>query len=102
MKRWIAATGFGFVAVAIVALAARSPEGSGTPGKAIAPPAASPASFVVHEWGTFTGFAGSDSVHVPFNTNIGGDLPSFVVNRRDHGTRDDPGARQAMLFSKWG
>jgi hypothetical protein len=90
------------VAVAIVALAARSPDGSGLPAKSNVAPPADSKSFIVHEWGTFTGFAGSDGVHIPFNTNIGGDLPSFVVNRRDHAMRDDPAAKQAMLFTKWG
>ena len=37
---------------------------------------------VVHEWGTFTGFAGSNGVHLPFETTIGSDLPAFVDNRQ--------------------
>src|SRR5688572_7742599 len=47
------------------------------------PPAAG--GVVVHEWGTFTGFAGSDGVHLPFHSTIGGDLPSFVQTRQRNG-----------------
>lgn len=36
---------------------------------------------VVHEWGTFTGFAGSDGVHLPFGIDVGSELPPFVLNR---------------------
>jgi hypothetical protein len=42
---------------------------------------------IVHEWGTFTGFAGSDGVHLPFGIGIGSELPSFVLNRRVQGER---------------
>src|SRR5436853_420322 len=44
-----------------------------------APPAAAPppSSLVVHEWGTFTTFAGSDGVAVGFSpSNV--DLPDFM------------------------
>lgn len=39
--------------------------------------------FIVHEWGTFTTFSGSDGIHLeyrPLDTNHQ-DLPSFVVDR---------------------
>jgi hypothetical protein len=40
-------------------------------------PASAPDRLVVHEWGTFTSFAGSDGVPVGFRPN-NSDLPSFV------------------------
>jgi hypothetical protein len=43
--------------------------------------------FIVHEWGTFTGFAGSDGVHLPFGIAIGSELPSFVLTRREQAVR---------------
>ncbi|MEA2708631.1 MAG: hypothetical protein QOF78_1232 [Phycisphaerales bacterium] len=54
-----------------------------------APPATQPADnkLIVHEWGTFTGFAGSDGVHLPFGIGIGSELPPFVINRRVHAER---------------
>lgn len=37
--------------------------------------------FVVHEWGTFTSFAGSDGVQLDFRPLLDEDLPTFVLNR---------------------
>jgi hypothetical protein len=37
--------------------------------------------FVVHEWGTFTSFSGSDGVRLEFRPLIDNDLPAFVLNR---------------------
>ncbi|MGQ0628502.1 MAG: hypothetical protein ACT4PL_10440 [Phycisphaerales bacterium] len=42
------------------------------------PTATTPPGLVVHEWGTFTNFQGSDGVKRRFRTAIGDDLPSFV------------------------
>src|SRR5947208_12532752 len=39
--------------------------------------------FVVHEWGTFTSFAGSDGVQLEFRPLVDTDLPPFVLNRED-------------------
>ena len=39
-----------------------------------------PKDFVVHEWGTFSTFSGSDGVQLKFYPNDG-DLPQFVYNR---------------------
>src|SRR4051812_21590522 len=44
--------------------------------------------FIVHEWGTFTSFAGSDGISLEFRTQATSDLPAFVFDR----------ARQANLF----
>jgi hypothetical protein len=38
--------------------------------------------FIVHEWGTFTSFAGSDGVSLDFRTTTSEDLPAFVVDRQ--------------------
>lgn len=44
--------------------------------------------FVVHEWGTFTSFAGSDGVQLDFRPLLDEDLPGFVLNReRQAGAR---------------
>jgi hypothetical protein len=37
--------------------------------------------FVVHEWGTFTSFSGSDSVKLEFRPLVDADLPPFVLDR---------------------
>lgn len=102
MNRWIAATALSVTGVVVAVLAARS---SGEAAPAIPPTAAQDLQpqterFVVHEWGTFTGFAGSDGVHLPFTTNIGSDLPSFVVNRSQH--KETPNFQERLLFVKWG
>lgn len=39
-------------------------------------------SLVVHEWGTFTSFAGSNGLYLDYRTRIGGDLPEFVLTRQ--------------------
>ena len=35
---------------------------------------------VVHEWGTFTSFAGSDGVNLEFRPLVTNDLPPFMMN----------------------
>jgi hypothetical protein len=55
-----------------------------------AAPAPAPGKLIVHEWGTFTGFAGSDGVHVPFRSSVGGDLPGFVFTRPEQALRHSP------------
>ncbi len=37
---------------------------------------------IVHEWGTFTSFSGSDGVQLDFRPLINEDLPDFVLDRR--------------------
>ena len=53
-------------------------------------PTPSPGKLIVHEWGTFTGFAGSDGVHLPFASGIGSDLPPFVFTRAEQADRFNP------------
>src|SRR5882757_4452339 len=45
-----------------------------------APVPASRTGLVVHEWGTFSSFSGSDGVAAQFHPDGGGDLPSFVYS----------------------
>src|SRR5687768_17647783 len=37
--------------------------------------------YIVHEWGTFTSFAGSDGVSLDFRPLVDEDLPAFVYDR---------------------
>src|SRR6267142_6030281 len=46
--------------------------------------------FIIHEWGTFTSFAGSDGISLEFRPLVTSDLPDFVLDR----------AKQANLFSQ--
>ncbi len=50
--------------------------------------------FVVHEWGTFTSFSGSDGVKLEFRPLVDDDLPGFVVDRAEQCGRVSP-------FIKW-
>lgn len=43
--------------------------------------------FVVHEWGTFTNFAGSDGVQLEFRPIVDGELPGFVYDRARFGNQ---------------
>ena len=45
--------------------------------------------FIVHEWGTFTSFAGSDGISLEFRPLVSSDLPDFVFDR----------LKQAKLFN---
>ncbi|HVX10840.1 MAG TPA: hypothetical protein VHC22_06640 [Pirellulales bacterium] len=49
-----------------------------------APPAPQP--LVVHEWGTFTNFSGSDGIQLDFRPLIENELPPFVYDRSWHGS----------------
>src|SRR5260221_989728 len=42
--------------------------------------------FVVHEWGTFTNFSGTDGVQLDFRPLVDNELPPFVYDRPMHGT----------------
>ncbi len=54
------------------------------------PAAPSQDRFIVHEWGTFTSFSGSDGVRLEFRPLVDSDLPGFVFNRaRQVGAYDE-------------
>src|SRR5262245_37968605 len=42
-------------------------------------PSKSPGKFIVHEWGTFTNFSGSDGVNLEFRPLAADDLPRFIM-----------------------
>lgn len=46
--------------------------------------------FVVHEWGTFTSFSGSDSVKLEFRPLVDVDLPKFVLDRQQQSGEANP------------
>ena len=52
---------------------------------------------IVHEWGTFTTFVGSDGGQLAFRAGIGSDLPSFVLTRAEQADRFNP----RNGFDKW-
>src|SRR5262249_9736989 len=54
-----------------------------------------PNNFIVHEWGTFTTFAGSDGEMLPFIATAE-DLPDFVY----HGVQDPQGRKIRQLGTK--
>ena len=92
MKRFLAilvVCGFAGVALALNIPAERATASTPPAGK-----------FIVHEWGTFTGFAGSDGVHLPFGTFPGNDLPAFVFDRREQAVRLKVKLNDWDVFSK--
>jgi len=92
----LAACGIGGLALA----ATQSPAPD--PVKVAPPPQPAAERFVAHEWGTFTGFAGSDGVHLPFDTTVGSDLPNFVINRTAQATRQGTKLSIGFMLSKGG
>jgi len=40
---------------------------------------------IVHEWGTFTSFSGSNGIRLEFRPLLDSDLPPFVLDRAQHG-----------------
>jgi hypothetical protein len=79
------------LSLTVVPLQAAPPQSDSLPGK-----------FIVHEWGTFTSFSGSDGVNLEFRPLESNDLPRFVVKpgRRAVGPesflKNDFVARQRM------
>jgi hypothetical protein len=52
--------------------------------------------FVVHEWGTFTSFSGSDGVKLEFRPLIDNDLPEFIFNRAEQSGLQNPFGKGAF------
>src|SRR2546428_13489313 len=103
MKRVIPVV-FALFSVIIVAVATAGDAPTPLPTRTPAPaPTPAPGKLIVHEWGTFTGFAGSDGTHLPFTSDVGANLPGFVVTRSEQQQRLDPGNAGLYLdFSKGG
>jgi hypothetical protein len=75
----------GLLAIAVAAPRNPPPGGEATTSAGRSKP--SPGGrFVVHEWGTFTNFAGADGVQLDFRPLIDNELPAFVYNRAMQGT----------------
>ena len=56
---------------------------------------------VVHEWGTFTSFAGSDGLRLDFRPLVENDLPPFVYDRaRQAGYSFNPGGKRRIVASQ--
>jgi hypothetical protein len=47
---------------------------------AVPPASADDGTFIVHEWGTFTSYSGSDGVRLDFRPLVESDLPDFVCD----------------------
>lgn len=59
-----------------------------------------PNDLVVHEWGTFTTFAGSGGGQLEFRANVEGELPYFVYNRaRQAGVWGNPFQKRLIYGS---
>ncbi len=83
----LAATVLGGLAIVLVTQGSPSLSGATKTGDRVA---TSPTAgrFVVHEWGTFTSFSGSNGVQLDFRPLLDSDLPGFVLNReRQAGAR---------------
>jgi hypothetical protein len=101
MKKSFAAVCLGAIGVMSVAVAVLANKRVPDVGERNVPAAPQPgAGLVVHEWGTFTGFASSDGVHLPFNQRFNADLPPFVSNRQAHAVQHEPKAAGIILFTK--
>src|SRR4051812_5410482 len=90
MKRILSIIAIGLLASLAAALARAAPAPAAAP-PAIPPRAAAGGGgkLVVHEWGTFTGFAASSGMHLPFGVDVGAGLPEFVVTRSNQAVRLD-------------
>ncbi len=85
--------GIGLVlGIAVFAISWRALEGE-TNLPVIHPSALAPAAdpLIVHEWGTFTSFSGSDGIQLDFRPNVDRELPAFVETRA---------SRFGQLFTK--
>ncbi len=108
MKRFIVRGCVGVAAALVFTVVAlKGAQKPAAPGVAIGVhgPATRPmGKLIVHEWGTFTGFAGSDGIHLPFKTLVGSDLPPFVMNRLKQRVGRDPMLNflAEMVFAKAG
>ncbi len=70
-----------FTSVAALVLAASTTAISPTTQPEAPLPKTPAGKLIVHEWGTFTNFAGSDGVYLDYRPLIANDLPEFVFDR---------------------
>ncbi len=76
------------LALVVMTMGDASPPAEREPASKTEPLTATPAnpdasddSLIVHEWGTFTSFSGSDGVRLEYRPLLDEDLPSFVLDR---------------------
>jgi hypothetical protein len=72
------------LAIAGLTISFRALEGETNLPVAQPTPVAAADPFVVHEWGTFTSFSGSDGIQLDFRPNVDHELPTFVETRASH------------------
>jgi hypothetical protein len=96
MKRLVLAALMLSSAVLTAAAAGDIPTNAPRSSPAPTPPPAA-GRLVVHEWGTFTGFAGSDGTHLPFRSDVGADLPGFILTRAAQHHRLNPADVSSLL-----
>ena len=80
-RRTIAVVGF-LLAAAAIGISMKALQGetnAPVPSAVIA--AKTEAPLIVHEWGTFTSFSGSDGIQLEFRPNVDHELPGFVETR---------------------
>ena len=88
MLRWTKLMLFGVVPLALVGAAILGALERSTAAEELPPttfaaiPAIAPSDkLIVHEWGTFTTFSGSNGVHLDFRPLLDNELPGFVFDR---------------------
>jgi hypothetical protein len=70
-----------FSAGLVIAVVAWSARGDGKLAAGSGSAGSGKGHFIVHEWGTFTSFSGSDAVKLEFRPLVDVDLPRFVLDR---------------------
>src|SRR5688572_1602364 len=53
--------------------------------------------YIVHEWGTFTSFSGSDGISLDFRPLVDEDLPQFVMDRQKQAFWNE---RRALAYAR--
>jgi hypothetical protein len=86
----------GAIALVVVAVLGSASAAAFIPIRAAQPETLPPANFIVHEWGTFTTFAGSDGQVLRFYPT-GDDLPAFVYRDKEAGRKQQ---QIEQMFSK--
>jgi hypothetical protein len=76
---WTGAVATGCVATTLILVPALL-RGFDSRKEPVLSPQSPPGKLVVHEWGTFTSFAGSNGVNLEFRPLVTNDLPRFIMN----------------------
>ena len=81
MRLFAGISAFLVTASVVIALAADPDRSASTASSPKNTAASTEDPFIVHEWGTFTSFSGSDGVRLEFRPLVDEDLPPFVLDR---------------------